>query len=106
MTPGEITRLAILGRLNRSPSHGYAIVKVLTERGLANGTTGAVYRALRDMADQGLVHSYWDTPTAGPARRTYELTPAGERYLRPARLSLAQYKAALVDIQRDMQVRS
>jgi DNA-binding PadR family transcriptional regulator len=42
-----------------------------------------VYRALRDMEDQELVESEWDTETtAGPARRVYSITEAGLAHLK------------------------
>jgi DNA-binding PadR family transcriptional regulator len=46
------------------------------------GISGAVYRYLREMEQDGWVVSEWDTEaTAGPARRVYRLTAEGERAL-------------------------
>jgi len=40
-----------------------------------------VYRALREMEEQGLVASAWDTEGSGPPRRVYRLTAQGDQYL-------------------------
>ncbi len=59
-------------------AHGYAIVGELAALGITNGPVdiGQVYRTLRDLEAAGQVRSSWTTG-AGPARRDYELTPAG-----------------------------
>jgi DNA-binding PadR family transcriptional regulator len=59
-------------------AHGYAIVGELAQLGITNGPVdvGQVYRTLRDLEQGGQVRSAWSTGT-GPARRDYELTPAG-----------------------------
>ncbi len=42
-----------------------------------------IYRVLRDLEAMGMVTSYWDTEHAGgPPRRVYQITQAGEDYLR------------------------
>ena len=43
---------------------------------------GGLYRTLRAFEREGLVRSWWETSDAGPARRTYLLTPDGESWLR------------------------
>jgi poly-beta-hydroxybutyrate-responsive repressor len=60
-------------------AHGYAIVGELATLGITNGTVdvGQVYRTLRDLEQAGQVRSSWSTAGSGPARRDYELTPAG-----------------------------
>jgi PadR family transcriptional regulator PadR len=43
---------------------------------------GTYYRTLRNMEKDGLCKSEWDTSSgAGPARRVYSITDAGEAYL-------------------------
>lgn len=39
--------------------------------------TGAVYRVLQQLEDDGSVTSVWDTTESGPARKIYHITPAG-----------------------------
>jgi poly-beta-hydroxybutyrate-responsive repressor len=43
--------------------------------------TSTIYRSLRDLEDRGFVSSRWDTSNVGPARRVYQTTEVGERYL-------------------------
>lgn len=103
MTPGQITRLAILGRLSHAPAHGYKLHADLAKRGLVtDGPTGAVYRALHTMGAEGLVTSYWDTPDRGPAARVYELTPAGERYARGNHDALRRHLRSLRGVLADL----
>ena len=82
MTPA-LSDLAfhILLALGDGPSHGYAIGKNVEEQsgGHLDPTTGALYQALRRLADDGLIAA-----AAGPletdARRKYfELTDRGRK---------------------------
>jgi DNA-binding PadR family transcriptional regulator len=41
-----------------------------------------VYRYLREMAEEGLLQSEWQTEGGGVPRRIYRLTPAGEEFVR------------------------
>jgi DNA-binding PadR family transcriptional regulator len=58
--------------------HGNAIRAALLERlpGL-KADVGAVYRTLQGLEADGCVAGRWDTEGRGPARKIYELTPAG-----------------------------
>jgi len=40
-----------------------------------------IYRHLRDLEENGLVSSEWQTEGAGPAKRVYQLTPEGSEVL-------------------------
>lgn len=65
--------------LHEKPSHGYELLERLNDFGFEYNFpgTGAVYRNLRSMEDDGLVSSDWDVVQSGPARRLYSLTPVG-----------------------------
>jgi poly-beta-hydroxybutyrate-responsive repressor len=68
--------------LHRDASHGYDLVSALEPFGLGDVAPGPVYRTLRGLEAAGLVQSEWDTDSsAGPARRVYRLTEAGQRHL-------------------------
>jgi PadR family transcriptional regulator PadR len=68
--------------LQRGQSHGYDLKDELGPFGMGNVNPSLVYRALRDMEEDGLVCSEWDTEsTAGPARRVYQLTQEGRERL-------------------------
>lgn len=53
---------------------------------------GTMYRTLRQMENNGDIESTWDTTNAGPARRMYSITEAGEAYLDLWMASLEQYQ--------------
>jgi poly-beta-hydroxybutyrate-responsive repressor len=74
-------RPALLLLLLESPAHGYDLLERLRDFGFAKSDPGGVYRTLRAMEHEGLVHSIWETSAAGPARRTYTITPEGEDQL-------------------------
>lgn len=84
--PRRISRFVepcLLMLLREDASHGYNLVDELQRFGFAQGTVNAsvVYRALRDMEEQGWVASQWDTSGTGPPRRVYDVTPSGKAYL-------------------------
>jgi len=43
---------------------------------------GFLYRTLRHLEHDGMVNSSWDMDGEGPARRLYQVTPEGSKYLR------------------------
>ncbi len=68
----------ILLALAEKPVHGSAIHSVLIERmGLAKPDSGAIYRTLQQLEQEGEVVFTWDTSGSGPAKKVYQLTPAG-----------------------------
>ena len=52
--------------------------------------SGTMYRMLREMEQEGLVTSSWQTPEAGPSRRVYTVTVEGIEALDLMARSLAQ----------------
>jgi PadR family transcriptional regulator PadR len=75
--PRNFLQPCLLLLLRERADHGYELANRLRELHVAEGDPGAVYRALRALEQHGLVRSTWQTSDAGPARRTYRLTPAG-----------------------------
>ncbi|MBU5638997.1 helix-turn-helix transcriptional regulator [Geomonas sp. Red69] len=68
----------ILLALAQEPSHGGAVLSVLSQRmPLFRPDSAAVYRTLQQLEEEGQVASNWDTGGSGPARRVYRLTEAG-----------------------------
>jgi poly-beta-hydroxybutyrate-responsive repressor len=63
--------------------HGYELVNGLKPFGFEQNPVdmSTIYRFLRDLEDRGFVTSRWDTSNPGPARRVYQTTEEGERYL-------------------------
>jgi poly-beta-hydroxybutyrate-responsive repressor len=73
---------ALLLLLRERPRHGYELIEQLPE--VAAGEridVGNLYRFLRRLESDGIVESEWNGDLPGPAKRTYTLTPAGERLL-------------------------
>ncbi len=72
----------LLFELAQKPAYGYELMEALGDdaQELAPDP-GGLYRTLRCMEEEGLVRSSWDLPSSGPARRTYELTEAGQEML-------------------------
>jgi DNA-binding PadR family transcriptional regulator len=68
--------------LCEQPSYGYALVPALQDLRFGPVDRPAVYRALAQLQRDGLVEDSSESPIAGPSRRVYRVTPAGERVLR------------------------
>jgi DNA-binding PadR family transcriptional regulator len=71
----------ILLALGEGPTHGYAIGRDVEERsgGRLNPTTGAMYQALRRLAEDGLITPATSPPATDPRRKYYSLTSRGRR---------------------------
>ncbi|MGB8343294.1 MAG: poly-beta-hydroxybutyrate-responsive repressor [Ktedonobacteraceae bacterium] len=82
----------LLLMLREWSSYGYELMEKMAAFGLAAMNPGTVYRTLRQMEKDGIIHSRWDTSTAGPARRIYSITDAGETYLKYWADSLDRYQ--------------
>ena len=73
---------ALLLLVSERPGYGYELVPRLQELGLDHVDRPAVYRALSQLEQDGLVLPTAQNPTAGQARRVYGITTDGERTLR------------------------
>jgi DNA-binding PadR family transcriptional regulator len=98
---GTLDRLiqpAILVVLADGPLHGYRLAeqigKMPTFRGHKPDTSG-VYRFLKSMERNGLVAASWDTSQRGPAKKCYEITPAGGCCLRRWIKTLDTYREGI-----------
>jgi len=82
----------VLLMLRQWSSYGYELMEKMAAFGLTAMNAGTFYRTLRQMEKDGMVSSSWDTSEAGPARRVYSITEAGEAYLKFWAESLDQYQ--------------
>ncbi len=73
----------LLMLLHDSEAHGYELLEGLKQFGFEQNPvdSSTVYRFLRNLEDRGFVTSRWDTGSAGPARRLYQITKKGDSYL-------------------------
>jgi poly-beta-hydroxybutyrate-responsive repressor len=83
--------------LGEKESYGYELLEQINDASSFGSAVdpGAVYRTLRQMENEGLVKSKWDTKSAGPARRIYRITKDGEERLYSWIVSLKQRKTAI-----------
>ena len=74
---------SILMALKIRSSYGYELIKEISQFGFVEGQAppGMIYRHLRDLEENGLVSSEWQTEGAGPAKRVYQLTSEGSEIL-------------------------
>lgn len=82
----------LLLMLREWSSYGYELMEKMAAFGFAAMNPGTVYRTLRQMEKDGIISSTWKTTDAGPARRMYSITEAGEAYLKYWAGSLNQYQ--------------
>jgi poly-beta-hydroxybutyrate-responsive repressor len=75
--------------------HGYKLIQELSRFGFSSVDQGNVYRTLRQLEKDDLIKSEWDTTTAGPAKRIYSITEAGEAYLKTCSDALEQYQSII-----------
>lgn len=74
--------LAIISERDR---YGYELASALGDAGLTLVSEGSIYPVLSRLERRGLLGSYLRPATAGPPRRYYRLTDAGQQELAEAR---------------------
>ena len=84
--PRRINRFlepCLLLLLHCDEAHGYELLEGLKQFGFEQNPvdSSTVYRRLRGLEEREFVTSRWDTESAGPARRLYQITEEGDRYL-------------------------
>jgi poly-beta-hydroxybutyrate-responsive repressor len=74
---------SILLGLNSRPSYGYELIGTIQSYGFIEGDAppGMIYRHLRQMEDDNLVKSEWETKETGAAKRIYTITEEGRAVL-------------------------
>ena len=74
---------SLLMGLYSRPSYGYELIQTIHRFGFVEGQAppGMIYRHLRQMEEDGLVSSQWETVGVGPAKRIYQLTDDGKQML-------------------------
>lgn len=92
---GDMLNAQLLAMLKDWSAYGYELVQQLEQAGFGNYNKGTVYRALRQMESGGLVSSIWETSSAGPARRIYSTTEAGNLFLQNWLTLLNLHRATL-----------
>jgi DNA-binding PadR family transcriptional regulator len=103
-TLDKLIHPAILIVLAAGPLHGYRLTERIGELKLLGGQepdASGVYRCLKTMESKGLVAYSWVLSDAGPAKRSYQLTPAGERCLQQWITTLEEYRDGIAALLKD-----
>ncbi len=95
LLPKNFLRPCLLLLLRERPAHGYDLLERLEPLGVSRADPGRLYRALRVLEKEGLVHSAWESSESGPDRRIYELTRPGMEALHVASQALLQTNTVL-----------
>jgi PadR family transcriptional regulator PadR len=69
--------MCLLATIERQPNYGYGMVRLLNEQGLAISNESTIYPVLKRLSTRGLIESYLEPSSAGPARKYYRSTPDG-----------------------------
>lgn len=79
----SLALLAVLAATTE-PMYGYQIAKRLERigEGVLSGKQSALYPVLRNLSAAGLLDSHVEPSLAGPPRRYYRITQAGQQVLR------------------------
>ncbi|MDW7774138.1 MAG: helix-turn-helix transcriptional regulator [Desulfobulbaceae bacterium] len=74
---------SVLLGLYDGPSYGYELISTIQQYGFIEGAAppGMIYRHLRQMEEDNLVRSEWETSDAGAAKRIYTITEEGKEVL-------------------------
>ena len=95
MLDGNVETM-LLAILDRAPSYGYEIVRLLNEQsaGVLTMGEGTVYPVLHRLEKRRLITSFWEKTDGGRPRKYYRLTKAGSKLLTENR----QQWASLVQV--------
>jgi PadR family transcriptional regulator PadR len=93
--PRDLLTAYMLLLLRNWSMHGYQIWQQLTENGYQPTDSASIKRQLRQLERQGFIRSNWETGEAGPARRTYTLTEAGDAFLNTWATAIEGYQKTL-----------
>lgn len=97
----RLLRPGVMAFLAQGEAHGYQIARHLSRMRMFAGREPdhpGIYRALKEMADEGFVTSSWETGDTGPARRVFALTPAGRECLETWLATLCDYRDAINEL--------
>jgi len=101
VTLDKLVQPAILVILAEGPLHGYRIAERIAEMSICGGhkpDVSGIYRFLKAMEGRGLVASSWDLSESGPARKSYQITKAGELCLAQWIKTLEDYRQGITEL--------
>lgn len=106
--PERYIQPSVMLALRMKPSYGYELIKEIQTFGFVRGDAppGMIYRHLRQLEEDGLVSSEWETDGTGPAKRMYALTGEGREVLAlwiDYLSGMAEKLSAFIDIYRKLE---
>ena len=100
-TLDKLVQPALLAALTEGPIHGYRLAECLGAMpsfAVHKPDASGVYRLLKTMEGRGLVVFSWDQSRTGPAKRTYQITPEGQRCLGHWVQTLEEYRNRITSL--------
>jgi PadR family transcriptional regulator, regulatory protein PadR len=94
-SPRDILIPYVLLAVSMQRAHGYLIEEYLRGMGFLSLEMSTLYRTLRQLEKDGLLHSNWEPGPTGPARRVYSLTDVGRAWLDQWAGALDMYRRML-----------
>ncbi|QNN24043.1 PadR family transcriptional regulator [Planctomycetales bacterium ZRK34] len=97
----KLLRPAVMAFLAQGEAHGYQIAQHLAQMRMfadSRPDPPGVYRALKEMTEQGLVTASWETGDSGPAKRVFTLTQPGKVCLETWCDTLSIYRDAINEL--------
>jgi PadR family transcriptional regulator PadR len=91
----DVCLLAVIAERSR---YGYELVEALAAAGLPLVSEGSIYPLLARLERLGLVDSYRQPSAAGPPRKYYRLTAAGEQRLAAGRRTWHDFAGAVSQV--------
>lgn len=76
-----VLEYCVLAEVKRKPSYGLALAARLSAESLLFDRVGVIYPLLARMRELGWVETYWEESVAGPPRRYYRISVAGDEAL-------------------------
>ena len=73
--------MCLLAVIAEQPSYGYEMVRKLSNKGLDLVSDGTIYPVLSRLQRGGLIDSYLEPSSEGPARKYYRVTETGSARL-------------------------
>jgi DNA-binding PadR family transcriptional regulator len=87
--------------LAKEKTHGYQIAQILSDLLMFENRTpdtAGIYSPLKEMQDEGLSTSHWQTTEAGPAKKLFEITSEGMECLNNWKQTLSDYRTAIDEL--------
>jgi PadR family transcriptional regulator PadR len=97
-----VLEVCVLGLLAQRESYGYELAQSLESAGLGQIQGGTLYPVLLRLQRTGLISASWREGMAGPARKYYKTTAAGDETLRRTTAEWRQFAGGVEGILKEV----